>query len=287
MTTDPAALVSEARNFERIADELKSEILRLEQVVTELDAHWQGTAAQAAKAAIARYHEAAQAQVQQLNEITSNLHAAAAQYTATDDERSGAIAAAMSSAMGGPTGSNGQGSAPAQQNGQVHPATTTNAANGHRSGVQLAGFGAKQDGGAAPMPGYVDPFNPRSTQAPGQIGPFPVSPQVAAAAPQRSPQPVPTPPAPGPSGPPKQDFGQCVGQEFKDNIGESMVEKGFEKGLEGAAAGALFGVAITPEIGGVAGIPGAVAGFIGGFAKGLLFDAPIETAGKAAWNCIE
>jgi WXG100 family type VII secretion target len=295
MTTDSVALINEARNFERIADELKSDIMRVEHIANELDTHWQGAAAKAAKAALARFHEAAQAQIQQLNEITTNLHTAATKYATTDDERAGAIARAMGSAMGGPV--NGPGPAfqgnGAPQTVQVRPATATNAANGHRSGVQFVGFGAKQDGGAAPTPGYDDPFNPSSTQAPGTIGMFPVPPQVAATAPQRPPEAPPQaatlPATPAPSGP---SFGQCVGEHVQENIGTEMVEDGFKTGVETAIkagiAGAVGGGAVTAEAGGVGSIPGGlggvVLGFVGGFGKGLL-EAPLKAAGEGAWDC--
>lgn len=102
LITDPAVLVKEAANFQRIADEIKAVITRVEQAATDLDNHWQGLAADAAKQALARYHEAATAQVQLLNEISTNLHTAAAKYTATDDEHSAQLASAMSYGMGGP-----------------------------------------------------------------------------------------------------------------------------------------------------------------------------------------
>ncbi|WP_069601510.1 WXG100 family type VII secretion target [Mycobacterium kyorinense] len=99
LTTDAAALVSEAGNFQRIADEIKAVITRVEQAATALDNHWQGIAADAAKQALTRYHDAATAQVGLLNEVSTNLHTAGVQYSATDDERAEAIAAAMSNGM--------------------------------------------------------------------------------------------------------------------------------------------------------------------------------------------
>ncbi|WP_069601495.1 WXG100 family type VII secretion target [Mycobacterium kyorinense] len=104
LTTDPAALVKEAGNFERIAEEIKAVITRVEQAATDLDTHWQGIAADAAKQALARYHEAATAQVGLLNEVTTNLHTAGLQYSATDDERAAALASAMSNGMNSDSG---------------------------------------------------------------------------------------------------------------------------------------------------------------------------------------
>lgn len=302
MTTDPAALTNEARNFERIADEIKAGIVRVQQTANDLDGHWQGMAAKAAQSALARFNEAAEAQVRQLNEITTNLQTAAAQYAHTDDERSGAIAAAMGSAMGGSTNGAGQSHA-TPQTAQVHPATATNAADGQHNGVspgvykhsndapnpvQFVDF--KRDGGSPP------PFvpEPPSQQAPSQIGPFPVPPQVAAAAPQRQPPPAPSPAPPAPSGPAGPGFGECVGDHFQDNIGLEMVKDGFKTGVEtaikGVIAGGVGGAAATPEAGGAGAIPGAlglgILGFVGGFGKGL-FEAPIKTAVEGAWDCAE
>jgi uncharacterized protein YukE len=45
MTTDAAVLSKEAANFERIADELKSIVARVEATAADLDDHWQGAAA--------------------------------------------------------------------------------------------------------------------------------------------------------------------------------------------------------------------------------------------------
>jgi WXG100 family type VII secretion target len=73
MTTDAAVLSKEAANFERIADELKSIVARVEATAADLDNHWQGAAARAAQSAIQRFHEAASAQINQLNDISTTL----------------------------------------------------------------------------------------------------------------------------------------------------------------------------------------------------------------------
>ncbi|WP_069601550.1 WXG100 family type VII secretion target [Mycobacterium kyorinense] len=101
LTTDPVAFVIEAANFERIAGELKAEITRVEQAATGLDEYWQGTAAEAAQSAITRFQQAADAQVRVLNDISTNIHTAAAKYTATDDERAAELASAMGYGMDG------------------------------------------------------------------------------------------------------------------------------------------------------------------------------------------
>lgn len=121
MTTDAAVLAKEAANFEGIAGELQSVIARVESMAAQLDSHWQGTAAKAAQAAITRFHEAAAAQLRQLNDISTNIHAAGAHYSATDDDQAGALASAMGLSINGRAGSNGQGGAIGQQGAQVHP----------------------------------------------------------------------------------------------------------------------------------------------------------------------
>ncbi|GBE65987.1 hypothetical protein MFM001_24490 [Mycobacterium sp. MFM001] len=102
LTTDPAALVKEAANFERIAGELKGIIAKVEQIAADMGAHWQGTAADAAQSAIRRFQQAADAQIAQLNEISTNVQTAAAKYSATDDEKAAELASMMSFGMGGP-----------------------------------------------------------------------------------------------------------------------------------------------------------------------------------------
>lgn len=96
--------------------------------------------------------------VAELNDISTNIHSAGAKYSAIDDGRASALAGARGSAMGGPNGSNGYAAATAAPAAQVHPQATPAVSNGHHAGVQLAGFGAKQNGGAVPAPGYDDPF---------------------------------------------------------------------------------------------------------------------------------
>ena len=137
-----------------------------------------------------------------------------------------------------------------------------------------------------------------------QIGPFPVPPQVAAAAgppPQNpfldqyqqsltgagAPPAAPPPPMPAyqsPPPPPPPPFGQCVSEKVKPDLGKHMVSDGFESALTGALAGGTTGAALTPEALGAGGIPGAVLGFVGGFAKGA-FEAPIKETLKGVGDC--
>lgn len=164
-------------------------------------------------------------------------------------------------------------------------------ANPRNGTIQLVGHGFKQDGGTTPSPLP----QPSPSQGQPQIGPFPVPPEVAAAAPQQAPpQAAPPPAAPAPSAPPGPGFGQCVGQQFHDNIGKNMVKDGFKSGIttaiKGFIAGGAGGAVVTPEAGGAGAIPGAlggtVLGFVGGFAKGLL-EAPVKTAAEGALDCLK
>ncbi|WP_343601579.1 WXG100 family type VII secretion target [Mycobacterium sp.] len=151
LTTDTAVLVHEAANFERIAGELKTVIAKVEQTAGDLDGHWQGTAAQAAQRAIRRFQQAADAQIRELNAISTDVHTAGARYAATDGEQAGGLASAMD--MNGTTRSAsgaGPATAPPPQNGQVHPATA-NADYGHRSLL-----GTWKHGNGAPAAQSVD-----------------------------------------------------------------------------------------------------------------------------------
>ena len=49
----------------------------------------------AAQAALVRFHEAAQQQIQQLNDISSNIHTSGVQYTSTDEDQTSALSSAM------------------------------------------------------------------------------------------------------------------------------------------------------------------------------------------------
>lgn len=184
-------------------------------------------------------------------------------------------------AQGG--GQNGQGAPNGGRNGHVTPAV----ARGERGGVQLVDF--PQDGGTEPAPPMPQP-NPAQGQP--QIGPFPVPPQVAAAAPKTPPPTAPPVPPPAPSVPAGPSFGQCVGQQVQTNVGKDMIKSGFEGGIKGAIRGVIGGAAggavVTPEALGAGAIPGAIGGgvlgFVGGFATGLL-EAPVKAGVKGAIEC--
>ncbi|MGV0849244.1 WXG100 family type VII secretion target [Mycolicibacterium phlei] len=95
MNTDAAVLAKEAANFERISGELKGVIAHVESTASALQGSWTGQAALAAQAALVRFHEAAARQVQELNDISANIHTAGVQYTSTDDDQSSALASVM------------------------------------------------------------------------------------------------------------------------------------------------------------------------------------------------
>ncbi|UNB52765.1 WXG100 family type VII secretion target [Mycolicibacterium sp. YH-1] len=95
MNTDAAVLAKEAANFERISGELKGVIAHVESTGGSVAAQWQGQAGMAAQNALVRFQEAAQQQIQQLNDISSNIHVAGTQYTSTDEDHSAALANTM------------------------------------------------------------------------------------------------------------------------------------------------------------------------------------------------
>ena len=95
MNTDAAVLAKEAANFERISGELKGVIALVESTAGALAGQWQGQAGVAAQAALVRFQEAAAKQVQELNDISGNIHTSGLQYTATDEDQSATLASAM------------------------------------------------------------------------------------------------------------------------------------------------------------------------------------------------
>ncbi|MGV0791358.1 WXG100 family type VII secretion target [Mycolicibacterium sp. XJ1819] len=95
MNTDAAVLAKEAANFERISGELKGVISHVEGTAGTLAGQMVGQAGTAAQAALARFHEAAARQIQELNDISANIHTSGVQYTATDEDQAGIVASAM------------------------------------------------------------------------------------------------------------------------------------------------------------------------------------------------
>ncbi len=95
MNTDGAVLAKEASNFERISGELRGVIAHVESTAAALQSQWQGQAGSAAQAAVIRFHEAAARQVQELNDISVNIHTSGMRYSATDEDQSAALSSAM------------------------------------------------------------------------------------------------------------------------------------------------------------------------------------------------
>jgi WXG100 family type VII secretion target len=95
MNTDIAVLAKEASNFERISGELQGVMRQVEATAGSLVPQWKGMAGEAAQAALLRYQEAANAQVQTLNEISSNIHTSGTQYGSTDEDQHSALSSAM------------------------------------------------------------------------------------------------------------------------------------------------------------------------------------------------
>lgn len=95
MNTDVAVLAKEAGNFERISGELQSVIAQVESTGSALASQMVGQAGTAAQAALARFHEAAARQVQELNDISQNIHQSGVQYSSTDDDQASSLSAAM------------------------------------------------------------------------------------------------------------------------------------------------------------------------------------------------
>ena len=95
MNTDVAVLAKEAGNFERISGELKGVISQVEATASSLMPQWVGQAGQAAQAAFMRYQEAAARQIQELNDISANIHTSGVQYSSTDEDQHSALSSAM------------------------------------------------------------------------------------------------------------------------------------------------------------------------------------------------
>jgi WXG100 family type VII secretion target len=95
MRTDAAALSAEASNFDRISGELQQVIGQVEATGGELAGHWRGQAGAAAQQALARFHEAGQAQIKALGDISTSIHGAGVEYTKADDEQASSLSSQM------------------------------------------------------------------------------------------------------------------------------------------------------------------------------------------------
>ncbi|MGB5112316.1 MAG: WXG100 family type VII secretion target [Mycobacterium sp.] len=95
MNTDAAILAKEAANFESISGELKGVIANVESTGGALAGQMVGQAGTAAQAALLRFHEAAARQIQELNDISSNIQQSGMQYTTADDDQAANLSSAM------------------------------------------------------------------------------------------------------------------------------------------------------------------------------------------------
>jgi ESAT-6 family protein len=95
MRTDAAALQAAAANFERIAADLTKEIRTVESTEGNLKSLWQGQASTAASAALARFQSAGEKQIQELNDILTNIRQAAGHYSKADEEAQQSLASKM------------------------------------------------------------------------------------------------------------------------------------------------------------------------------------------------
>lgn len=95
LTTDSAALAKEAEHFGKIAGELKTVIGQVESTGSELQSHWKGASGTATGQALADFHGAAQNQVKELDEISSQLHGAGLEYTSADEDHASSLQAGM------------------------------------------------------------------------------------------------------------------------------------------------------------------------------------------------
>jgi WXG100 family type VII secretion target len=93
MKTDAAALSAEASHFEQVSTGIQGQIRTVESIGAELRAHWVGAASQAGFNALGRFHDAAESQVKQLEEIFGKIREAGVSYESTQSDAEQAIAA--------------------------------------------------------------------------------------------------------------------------------------------------------------------------------------------------
>ena len=95
MNTDTAVLAQEAANFDRISGELKGVIAHVESTAGALASHMVGQAGTATQQALIRFHEAAQQQIQELTDISNNIHTAGMHYSSADEDQASSLAGQM------------------------------------------------------------------------------------------------------------------------------------------------------------------------------------------------
>lgn len=95
MKTDAATLRAEAANFDRISNELQQVIRGVESTAGELAGQWRGQAGTSAQQALQRFHDAGQAQIKALTDISQSISSAGIQYSSADEEQAGSLSAQM------------------------------------------------------------------------------------------------------------------------------------------------------------------------------------------------
>lgn len=96
LTTETAAMQTEASNFDRIAGELTTVMNQVGMTAASLAAALQSEGAgTAAQAALTRFEEAARQQTQLLTEISQNVQHGGVQYDTADFDNSEALARQM------------------------------------------------------------------------------------------------------------------------------------------------------------------------------------------------
>ncbi|MHA7652234.1 WXG100 family type VII secretion target [Mycobacterium sp. ML4] len=95
MRTNAGALRAAAANFDQISVELQQVIRMVEATGGELAGKWRGKAGKAAQEALRRFHEAGQAQISALTDISGKVDEAGIQYSKADDDQSAHLAAQM------------------------------------------------------------------------------------------------------------------------------------------------------------------------------------------------
>jgi hypothetical protein len=257
-------------------------IAHVESVAGSLTPQFRVDAGGAAQLALVRFHEAASAQMAQLDDISSNVHTAGIHYSTTDQERAGSLTARSGDFGGNSAGVHPAAAQPATKMdfGDTFPPRDTLSTAGTAAPARMMFNDMFHTPEARARAAAIDAEADRAWRGSNTGGAHvrPVD--------NTTKHDEPTAPAKG------RDVGQCVKDEFKDNIGKNMVKDGFKSGVEtaikGAIGGAVGGAAATPEAGGAGAIPGGIGGgvlgFVGGFGRGLL-EAPLKTAAEAARDC--
>lgn len=95
MHTDDPVLIQSAADYDRISGELQSRLRAIEAEADALMPSLQGQTGTAAQQAAARYNEAANAEINELQTISQNIHHSGVQYSSSDAGGSDLVNAAF------------------------------------------------------------------------------------------------------------------------------------------------------------------------------------------------